>query len=897
MSDSDGDMEQENLKNAGQTDDEDEMEQDPDDSDSSGDEEEAKQERMVAELQKNISKNPYSYDLHIQVIDLLHKMGELDKLRAAREQMSKYFPLTEEIWLSWLRDEIKFMASEADREKVTDLFERAVKDYLSVEIWLEWVQFNIGVMGSEGGIERIRALFERSITAVGLHVAKGAVVWDAFREFENVILTTFEPQPGSVPSTEQIERQRAQRERIQNLFKRQLSVPLLDMEATREELRDWAIADEEATALYGYERALSKLKEIHPFEENLLKKVGEDLLAEYREYIKFEKKDPARVQILYERAVTQFALNSDLWLEYIKYVEATLQIKEISLPLIERALRNVPWDGRLWVAAIRSGERHGTEHIEMKTMLENALVSGLSSASDYRSVWEAYLDYLRRRVPWDDREQKETIKTRVEEMRDCSSRACEHLAEMFGLEGDPQCTILRAWARCEAARCGNLEKSRSIWSDIMTFEQMNHSAAVWLEYIHIERACGDEKHLRKLFGRALNSARDWPEGIGEAWLSYEREQGCLESFEFCSEKIDERMERLKVQREKEQEKLQTHAVKDNKMKRKRERDQPAKVKPEFKKPEPKTAEPEFRKPSPVKDKVPKPGKAKVAPPPGYKPDGRDSPEGKKAKTFDVDTIMDKHIEHDSSKDDRTVFVSNLSFDVSEDDIRDLFGESVTEVRLVRDFKGRSRGFGYVELKSIDDANESLKKDRTPVANRPMFVSKCDPDKNTRTKQFHYSQGMEKNKLFVKGLPFSYTKEQLEKMFGEYGVLKDVRLVTYRNGHSKGLAYVDFEDEASAAHALVKTDGLVLEDKTISVAISRPPERKQTSLMADVPSLGGRPRDAPRPAGGGGLMMPRALRLTLPTTPSSSASPAPTNGAASTEKKTNDHFRSMLNKDK
>lgn len=48
-----------------------------------------------------------------------------------------------------------------------------------------------------------------------------------------------------------------------------------------------------------------------------------------------------------------------------------------------------------------------------------------------------------------------------------------------------------------------------------------------------------------------------------------------------------------------------------------------------------------------------------------------------------------------------------------------------------------------------------------------------------------------------GLPLSVTKEDLEKLFGQYGTLKDVRLVTYRNGHSKGMAYVDFEDEVSS----------------------------------------------------------------------------------------------------
>ena len=33
-------------------------------------------------------------------------------------------------------------------------------------------------------------------------------------------------------------------------------------------------------------------------------------------------------------------------------------------------------------------------------------------------------------------------------------------------------------------------------------------------------------------------------------------------------------------------------------------------------------------------------------------------------------------------------------------------------------------------------------------------------------KFKYGTGLEKNKLFVSGLPFSITKEELEKIFGE-----------------------------------------------------------------------------------------------------------------------------------
>lgn len=35
-----------------------------------------------------------------------------------------------EIWLDWLKDEIRLTEDEADREKVYELFERAVKDYV-----------------------------------------------------------------------------------------------------------------------------------------------------------------------------------------------------------------------------------------------------------------------------------------------------------------------------------------------------------------------------------------------------------------------------------------------------------------------------------------------------------------------------------------------------------------------------------------------------------------------------------------------------------------------------------------------------------------------------------------------------------------------------------------------
>lgn len=58
-----------------------------------------------------------------------------------------------------------------------------------MEIWLEYVSFTIGYMVEpDGSIEKVRTVFERALMAAGLHVPKGALLWESYREFENIVL-------------------------------------------------------------------------------------------------------------------------------------------------------------------------------------------------------------------------------------------------------------------------------------------------------------------------------------------------------------------------------------------------------------------------------------------------------------------------------------------------------------------------------------------------------------------------------------------------------------------------------------------------------------------------------------------------------------------------------------
>ncbi len=57
-----------------------------------------------------------------------------------------------------------------------------------------------------------------------------------------------------------------------------------------------------------------------------------------------------------------------------------------------------------------------------------------------------------------------------------------------------------------------------------------------------------------------------------------------------------------------------------------------------------------------------------------------------------------------------IYVGNLVFDVSEDDLREAFEQfgEITEVRLIMDkFSGKSKGFGFIEMPSKDEALKAI----------------------------------------------------------------------------------------------------------------------------------------------------------------------------------------------
>jgi RNA recognition motif-containing protein len=78
----------------------------------------------------------------------------------------------------------------------------------------------------------------------------------------------------------------------------------------------------------------------------------------------------------------------------------------------------------------------------------------------------------------------------------------------------------------------------------------------------------------------------------------------------------------------------------------------------------------------------------------------------------------------------TIYVGNLSFSATEDDVRQLFEQygQVESVNLIRDGEtGRSRGFAFVEMPDGSAAQQAIEKlNGHQSGGRPLTVNEARP---------------------------------------------------------------------------------------------------------------------------------------------------------------------------
>lgn len=82
--------------------------------------------------------------------------------------------------------------------------------------------------------------------------------------------------------------------------------------------------------------------------------------------------------------------------------------------------------------------------------------------------------------------------------------------------------------------------------------------------------------------------------------------------------------------------------------------------------------------------------------------------------------------------------------------------------------------------------------------------------------------MNSNKLYVGGLPYQVTEDQLRELFSTHGVVESAKVITDRmTGRSKGFGFVEMSSQSEAQAAIDKLNGTQLEGRTITVNEAKP----------------------------------------------------------------------------
>eukprot|EP00604_Paraphysomonas_vestita_P002859 CAMPEP_0174818654 /NCGR_PEP_ID=MMETSP1107-20130205/1478_1 /TAXON_ID=36770 /ORGANISM="Paraphysomonas vestita, Strain GFlagA" /LENGTH=306 /DNA_ID=CAMNT_0016030855 /DNA_START=287 /DNA_END=1207 /DNA_ORIENTATION=- len=180
---------------------------------------------------------------------------------------------------------------------------------------------------------------------------------------------------------------------------------------------------------------------------------------------------------------------------------------------------------------------------------------------------------------------------------------------------------------------------------------------------------------------------------------------------------------------------------------------------------------------------------------------------------------------------RKLFIRGLAWDTTDEQLHaafNIYGE-IEDAAVVMDrTTGKNKGYGFVIFKDMDSAYAALQEPEKEIDGRKThcnLASLGGQGQQTRTRsgsfgnsvaaaaasvpyppqpeeEIYGTRSIEYRKLFIRGLDYNTTVDELKTIFSEYGEIEECVIPTERStGKSKGFAFLTFKQASSATDAL------------------------------------------------------------------------------------------------
>ncbi|KAH6560014.1 hypothetical protein BASA62_000289 [Batrachochytrium salamandrivorans] len=168
------------------------------------------------------------------------------------------------------------------------------------------------------------------------------------------------------------------------------------------------------------------------------------------------------------------------------------------------------------------------------------------------------------------------------------------------------------------------------------------------------------------------------------------------------------------------------------------------------------------------------------------------------------------------QEERTkIYISELSPFVEKQHLRRVFSE-FGKIREIRLQNRKTMSFAYIDFESEENAIKSLKMNHSVIektGDRKISVAISDPTKRK-------VKDIDPRKLYISNIPHTTTEEDLKELFEKFGPISAPRVARMPNGHSRGIAFVEFNEEADAKEAMT-LNGTMLDGRLMIVSVSDP----------------------------------------------------------------------------
>uniref|UniRef100_A0A669D1M0 Polyadenylate-binding protein n=1 Tax=Oreochromis niloticus TaxID=8128 RepID=A0A669D1M0_ORENI len=186
-----------------------------------------------------------------------------------------------------------------------------------------------------------------------------------------------------------------------------------------------------------------------------------------------------------------------------------------------------------------------------------------------------------------------------------------------------------------------------------------------------------------------------------------------------------------------------------------------------------------------------------------------------------------------------VYIKNFGEDFTDEKLKEVFSAfgRTLSVRVMKDEKGRSRGFGFVNYAHHEDAQKAVNEmNGKEINGKILYVGraqkrlerqgelkrKFDQIKQDRIQRY---QGVN---LYVKNLDDSIDDERLRKEFAPYGTITSAKVMT-DGSQSKGFGFVCFSSPEEATKAVTEMNGRIVATKPLYVALAQRREERKAIL--------------------------------------------------------------------